>query len=232
MEALDVPPRHPPRRARSAARAGRSTFHVPRQLSRRGRRERFLVEVAGRRRSRPGSLSRSCDRPPSPPVLSFALARDSGAGCALVPFEWTGDTPGGSAPSSSKTTSTECTGDDLAHPAAGLDDHARLWRGDRHGGLVGHDLDDRLVLDDYVPGLHEPRDDLPLGDPLTDIRQLELPPCHLALPRTWPSRRARAECGARAVGTPSRASTEREYRSRTRAPAAPRDAGRPARSPA
>ena len=41
------------------------------------------------------------------------------------------------------------------------------------GRLVGLDLDDRLVLDDRVTLAHEPAGDLPLGQPLAELRQRE-----------------------------------------------------------
>ena len=49
--------------------------------------------------------------------------------------------------------------------------------GDLDGGLVGHHLDDGLVLVDAVPLGDEPLDDLALGDAFPDVGQLELE-CH------------------------------------------------------
>ena len=53
-------------------------------------------------------------------------------------------------------------------------DGSRGRRGDLDRRLVGLDLDERLVFRDLVPDRDEPARDLSLGQPLPEIRQLEL----------------------------------------------------------
>src|SRR3954464_12393800 len=55
-----------------------------------------------------------------------------------------------------------------------LRDAAGRRRRDLDGGLVGLDLDERLVLRHLVALGHEPACDLALGQPLAEVGQLEL----------------------------------------------------------
>ncbi len=61
--------------------------------------------------------------------------------------------------------------------AAGLGGEAQHLaadrRGDLHRGLVGHHVDEGGVLLDHVADADVPGDDLGLGDPFADVRQLE-----------------------------------------------------------
>ncbi len=54
--------------------------------------------------------------------------------------------------------------------AVGLHHDAAARRGDGDRGLVGHDLDHRLVFFDDFAGLDEPRDDFAFCHALTDVR--------------------------------------------------------------
>src|SRR5438045_2663450 len=66
---------------------------------------------------------------------------------------------------------------DLHHLALGhalRGDHAAARRRDLDGGLVGHHLEHRLVLDHSVADLDQPLRDLGLGEALADVGQLEL----------------------------------------------------------
>ena len=47
-------------------------------------------------------------------------------------------------------------------------------RGDLDARLVGHDLDQRLILTHSLAGLHQPAHDLALGDAFADVGQLHL----------------------------------------------------------
>jgi hypothetical protein len=42
-----------------------------------------------------------------------------------------------------------------------------------NGRLVGHDVDETLILGDPISSLDMPSDDFGLGDPLADVRQPE-----------------------------------------------------------
>jgi hypothetical protein len=64
-------------------------------------------------------------------------------------------------------------------------------RGNGDRGLVGHELDDALVLLDRVAGLDQPLDDLSLDDAFPEIRKLELERGHGAVSSSQgPVRRA------------------------------------------
>src|SRR5712692_922774 len=64
--------------------------------------------------------------------------------------------------------------DDFAFFRSQLKDFPGDGRRDLDRHLVGHDLDDRVVLLDGVPFLHEPLDDLAFVDALPDVGELEL----------------------------------------------------------
>src|SRR5213594_1158286 len=64
--------------------------------------------------------------------------------------------------------------DDLTFFRAKLEDFPRDGGRDLDRHLVRHDLDDRVVLLDGVPFLHEPLDDLTFVDALPDVGELEL----------------------------------------------------------
>ena len=53
-------------------------------------------------------------------------------------------------------------------------DPPRRRRGDLHRRLVGLHLEERLVLRDHVPFRHEPRADLPVGQALAEVGELQL----------------------------------------------------------
>jgi hypothetical protein len=122
-----------------------------------------------------GQSPRGC-RPTAVAAGPSSFAVHVSAACAVAPALCAGP----AAPASrSKTTSTACTGDDLARLSPrSFDDHARLRRRDGHRRLVGHHLDHRLVfLDDARPACNEPLDDLALGNAFADIGKLELVAC-------------------------------------------------------
>src|SRR5207244_9388275 len=64
--------------------------------------------------------------------------------------------------------------DDLTFFRAKLEDFPRDGGRDLDRHLVRHDLDDRVVLPDGVPLLHEPLHDLTFADALPDVGELEL----------------------------------------------------------
>jgi hypothetical protein len=55
-----------------------------------------------------------------------------------------------------------------------LGDATGLRRGNLDGGLVGHDLNHRLIFTQGVPFVYQPLDDLALDDTFTDIWEPEL----------------------------------------------------------
>src|SRR6185437_4830984 len=58
-------------------------------------------------------------------------------------------------------------------------------RGHLHGRLLGHHLDERIVLRDRVARLHAPGDDLRIDGALAEIRQFENVAAHGVLARRW-----------------------------------------------
>ena len=64
--------------------------------------------------------------------------------------------------------------DELAFGHEDARDGAGGRRGDLDRRLVGVDLDERVVLLDVLADLDEPAGDLALGDPLAEVRKLEL----------------------------------------------------------
>ena len=88
---------------------------------------------------------------------------------------------------------------DLAFLAHGLDHLAAARAGDGDGGLVGHHLDERLVLGDLVARLDQPFDDLALDHAFADVGQPEFELGHVR-PRSLSARGACARCAARAAG--------------------------------
>ena len=97
---------------------------------------------------------------------------------------------------------------------ADLRDRARARRRDLDRGLVGHDLDHRLVLCDGVARLDQPADDLALDDAFADVGQLELER-HATSLRTARSARSPARRDRATAGTRARACTGTACRSRS-----------------
>ena len=171
------------RRRRHAGAAGRRGPAGSARRRRRGRRRRAVaISTTARGAWRGGS--------PAPPVLprrargsarlrsAPSLAAPVGLGSRRAALRRC-SSRASLAPAPSRSAALVDRQHDLPdlHLVAGLDLDARRpsRRRRRHfdGGLVGLELDDRLILRDHVAGVHEHADDIALLDVLSELGQLE-----------------------------------------------------------